>query len=216
MRLDEFLLAEDFDAVHEYDVHGDVVLPVNGKRRPIDPGYTLTWMETPADGGIPYERTGLVLCTAPTEKTVWVVPDERRDGEGYAVVVCDVVSDNAANAVRAVGGPGDHLSTEAWQRPQTLPRALLRVDRSTEAGDTSTATRLHANPQCPLPSPMGRQERIERGVPTPVESCFVYRRWLHPLSVRPTIPRGASGDVYVPECGGCLQPGQPPKWKAAK
>lgn len=213
MRIDDLMLVEDV-AVHEYDVHGDVALPVNGRRRPIDAGYPLTWTETPAGGGEPYQRSGLVLCTAPTERTVWVVPDERLDGEGYAVVVCDVVGATAAGAVREVGGPGDHLSTATWQAPRALPRALLRVDRVTYDGDTRTTTRLHARPQCPLPSPMSRRERIERGTPTPVESCYVYQRWLHPLSVRPVGP--TSGGVCVPECGGCLHPGQPPKWKPSK
>lgn len=210
MRLDELLLVEQMPE-YKYDVHGEVALPVRD-RQPIDPGFVLTWTETPRDGD-PYERTGQVLCTAPTGKTVWVVPDEPRDGEGYAVVVCNVMADNAAGASRTVGGPGDHLSTAVWQAPRLLPRALLRVDQVTYAGATQQVMYLHARADCPEP-PRLSGERIEYGVAEPVDDCYVFQCWLHPVSIRPVIPSGPNAGNYVPVCGGCLRDDEPPKWKA--
>jgi hypothetical protein len=119
-----------------------------------------------------------------------------------------VVADDASSATRAVGGPGDHLSTAAWQSPQTLPLALLRVDQITFEGQTRTMPRLHTRGDCPQPR-LFSGERAERGPVTAVDRCHVFERWLHPVSVRPLTPSAASGAVPVPACGTCLLEGAP-------
>jgi hypothetical protein len=185
-------------------VHGQVRLPA-GDRKPSDAGYVLTWTEFQRENGPdtpPRTRRGMVLGMAPPPQSVWVIPDQRCDGEGYAVVVRGVTAADASRAARWVDGPGDYLSTAGWQSPRTLPRALLRVDQP-EAGPPMTF--LHARPDCAMPVPLAG-EMIRRGKPSPVEGCYVFERWPHPASTRPTLP--GSGDL-VPLCEVCLRTGKP-------
>lgn len=202
-----FLIEEEY---LEYDRHdtpaGEITLPVRS-RRPVDPGFVLSWTEYQANEVIG-RRRGMVLARAPLAKTVWVLPDEPHPGEGVGVVVGNLTADNAAEAVRYVGGPGDYLSTAGWQAPRTLPRAVLRTDLMVGTdGATWPVTLLHTRPDCPEPRPM-RRDRIRRGAATPLPRCYVYRGHLHVASVRPMRPDPAGG--YVPACGACLRPGPPP------
>ncbi len=223
--LDEFFLTEDFtggDDLVEVDIHetaaGTVAIPARtGKnsRRPIDPGFALGWDEWNVDAPtVRWRRRGIVEAWAPNQASVWVIPDDRRAGEGMYVVVRDVFADAAKKAekdgerektpYRAVGGPGDFRSTPQWQSPRMLlPRPLLRVDRMFNgAGDVlSDLLWLHTDGECGFPSPMaGMDERIERGTAAPVEDCYVFEGALHPLSVRPMTPRGE----WVPTCLRCM------------
>ncbi len=87
-------------------------LPV---RAPDRPGRRITWTEHPADSGPTYTRHGYVLEAAPWPDSVWVIPDERRDGEGAAVVIYN--TDGAAGE-RYLGGISDLPSTAQWQHQQ--------------------------------------------------------------------------------------------------
>lgn len=121
---DDFFLVEEWQQPEERTIDNRLVLPAAG-RVPTDPGYTLTWREYPYPGGsleTAQTRTGHVLALAPPAGSVWVVPDERREREGYAVVVHNVTAAGADQAVRRVGHPEDYLSTSEWQRAGRLPR----------------------------------------------------------------------------------------------
>jgi hypothetical protein len=97
---------------------------------PTDPGTRITWAEYPADS-LPYERSGRVLDVAPWPASVWVIPDERRDGEGAAVLVFNVTaSSGTRSGVRTLGSAQDAPSLAAWQRRQ---RELVRHDPSASA-----------------------------------------------------------------------------------
>lgn len=203
MRLDELMLVETLAAV-------DQRYPAAVAARPIDAGFVLTWRER--DGcGAWSTRKGMVLGLAPRPETVWVQPDDQVDGEGLAVVVNDVTAKHgAAGAWREVGGPGDHLSTRRWQQPRRLPRAWLRTDTITFDAtcvppSTVRAYSLHADPGCPVDKEWrcvgGRLVGTEQGRR---DDCYVYDRWLHPLSVRP-VARGRPVRI----CGRCLLEGCP-------
>ncbi len=200
---DELFLTETFDAPPEYDLQdlesGEIRLPV-ASRRPIDPGFPLTWREYPK-GGAPYERTGMVLSCAPPAKSVWVQPADPRPGEGAAVVVMNVTSDDCAQAERHVGGARDFLSTDGWQRPATLPRAFVRVDRATEG--RFTVRNLHSDPACTSPPVFVFGAGVVRGRARRVPTCYVFRgRYLHPASVRPLYGRRRRAPDL---CGACLR-----------
>lgn len=215
-QLEGFLIVEDLEAPTPPDAGTQVPVLPGGKRRPIDPGYILTWKEfardvSPLDREGHTVRTGMVLAPAPRPGTVWAVPDQEAPGEGYAVIVGQVTADSADNAIRVVGSVGDHRSTDGWQRPRTLPRAVLRVDRYTilGGGDYHVAL-LHADPACQHMPPF-EGEDVFRGVPEPVEECYVFAGRLHPWSRRPTVPEtrpGAGGLTrHVNPCRVCL-PGE--------
>ncbi len=200
----ELFLTEEFDAPPEYDLQdlasGTVRLPC-ANRRPIDPGFPLTWLEYPKGRGAPYERTGMVLSCAPPPKSVWVQPADPRPGEGPAVVVVNVTAEECAQAERHVGGARDFLSTEGWQRPLTLPRAFVRVDRATEG--RFTVRKLHADPACASPPPFVFGAGVIRGRSRRVQACYVFRgKYLHPASVRPLYGRRRQAPDL---CGACLR-----------
>lgn len=215
-----FLLAEQWDpelpeerAVHA-GVGWEAALPAQD-RQPNQAGFVLTWTEyppgDPAATGAP--RRGMVLASAPDPKTVWVVPDEHRVGEGYAVVVGNVSADSAVYAVRHVAGPGDYRSTQAWQQPRSLPRAWLRTDVFTipegEEPIIRRYPRIHTQPDCPRPVLGGFT--VERGEPAMQPDCYIYGHWwLHPCSTRPTLSGRPGRGRPVPLCKHCLQEGFPP------
>lgn len=204
----------------EYDVHGDAILPVHN-RTPTSPGFVLTWKERASTscGLSARTRQGMVLCTGPWGQSVWVVPDNRLPGEGYAVLVREVTRADAAHAMRVVGGAGDYVSREDWQSPRRLlPRAVLRTDRLGGA----ECSLVHSAGDCPAPYTMGSGP-VVRGVPEPLDECYVFTavlhperaptvggdpelgRWLHPWSRTPLDPSGHS----MRPCGQCLRPGAP-------
>lgn len=181
-------------------------------RRPIDPGFLLTWKEFPADCH-PLNRSGhtvragMVLAPAPRPGSLWVVPDEPAPGEGYAVIVRDVTADDATKAIRVVGAGDDYRSTVGWQRPRSLPRAVLRVDLCDTGGEGGgyPVRRLHADPHCGSPRAF-LDEDVTRGVPQVLDECYVFNGRLHPMSRPPIDPvvvvEGLSR--YVQPCGVCL------------
>lgn len=217
--LDEFFITEEFDAGGcEVDIHetaaGTIAIPTKtGKkgRRPIDPGFVLGWEEYAADNPIVrWRRRGMVMAWAPNQQSLWVIQDDRRDGEGDHVVVRGVTADDAAGAYRIVGGPGDYRSTPQWQRPRTLlPRPYLRVDRMFNAeGDVvGDVEWLHADPTCPVPRPWGSTgELVEPGVAVPVEDCYVFEGALHSMSTQPAT---RDGTRPVPTCFHCMKANLP-------
>lgn len=209
---EDLFLTEEFTAAPAYDVRatarGQIVLPAV-TRSPIEAGFDLTWREYPRRGPA-YTRTGLVVSCAPLARSVWVQPDEPRPGEGPAVVVRNVTSDECANAQRRVGVLADYMSTEGWQRPRTLPRAVVRADRAVKGG--SVLRVLHADPQCPSPPAWVFGDGVVRGRPRRVDTCYVFRRhFLHPWSIRPAYGRqGQRKPATV--CMVCLK-ASPPKVK---
>lgn len=208
----DFFLTEQHqpDAPPGRDVHGDdLTLPARD-RHPTDPGFVLTWIEHPAGRATPVVRCGIVLSPAPPPRSVWVVPDLPHAGDGYAVLVRGVTPDGAAGAVRHVGGPGDYASTARWQAPRSLPRAWLRIDTVTDDGGAGPrpVALLHARVDCPLPEPDARRT-VRRGTPTRVGECYLFDAHLHPASILPPAPAGATGRSAAP-CGRCLQRGAPP------
>jgi hypothetical protein len=213
MLMDGFFLVEEYcpPGPVERDIHGDdLALPVRD-RRPIDPGFVLSWREYPPKGA-PVVRRGIVLGLAPPAKSVWVVPDDPRAGDGYAVLVREVTADNAADAVRRVGGFGDFMSSARWQAPRQLPRAWLRTDvvEPADGREAWPVTHLHARADCTAPTPwVGVQ--VRRGEPVAVDGCYVFDGFLHPASTRPVRPdaKTTRHDPYVAPCGMCLEAGKP-------
>lgn len=216
---DEFFLTEVFE---EEQVRVDTpprerpVVPDRVRLRPIDAGFVLTWREIP-DAGRAYRRRGMVVALAPRMRSVWVQPDDPREGEGLAVVVDNVTAEKWAGAERRLGVPADLLSTAAWQMPpQDLPRATLRQDRiSYHDGPVSVhPPALHAAPGCPAPARVAQMfgaTMFEAGPDLQVEGCYVVSGYLHPLSVRPTYPNPFSdrtGSLPVPVCR-CLKDDRP-------
>lgn len=215
--LADFFLDEEEGRVEEYDRHEtadgtELVLPVSD-RKPSDAGFVLTWREQ-RTGGKPRQRTGVVLSKAPRPNAVWVVPDERRRGEGYAVLVYVVVNDGQVDAERTIGGPCDHMSAARWQTPRRLPRAYIRVDAllDGEGAVTYETARLHADPACPVPKWVHGVDRIRRGKARRLEATYVYDGYLHPVSTVPTDPVAPErfARPLVSLCGTCLKRGQPP------
>lgn len=208
--LAEFFLVQEYDQPREYDLHGEYALPARD-RRPIDPGFVLTWREHPADGGPAYERRGMVWSPAQPAKSVWVIPDDPRPGEGYAVLVREVTADNAAGAARRVGGSGDFASTAEWQAPRSLPRAVLRTDVVVTGDSRRPTAYLHSRADCPEPGPAPYIGiAVERGEPVELPDCYVFGQHLHPASTLPRNPAGQMGyDPYARPCGRCLRHGQP-------
>ncbi len=203
-------LVEEFSDDVEYDVHegadGVIALPA-ADRKPSDAGFFLSWREYPLDGP-PYRRTGVVVALAPRARSVWVRPDDPRPGEGYAVVVDNVTKDDCADAHRRVGVPADYLSTEGWQHPSTLTRALVRVDRLLFGDDVQVRRHLHVDPACPWPSGF-MADRVTRGRARRVQTCYVFQDRLHPASVRPPDRKGRRVIGRVSPCGKCLKEGRP-------
>jgi hypothetical protein len=201
MLMDGFFLVEEYcpPGPVERDIHGDdLALPVRD-RRPVDPGFVLSWREYPPKGA-PVVRRGIVLGLAPPAKSVWVVPDDPRAGDGYAVLVREVTADNAADAVRRVGGSGDFMSSARWQAPRQLPRAWLRTDvvEPADGREVWPVTHLHARADCTAPTPWVGV-RVRRGEPVAVDGCYVFDGFLHPASVRPVRPdaKTTRHDPYV-------------------
>jgi hypothetical protein len=179
-------------------------------QRPTDPGFALQWQEITPTGA--YRRSGVVLSPAPRSAAVWVQPACRQPGEGPAVVVDNVTARSAAAARRIVGGPGDHLSTAAWQAPWKLPHAWLRGDRfELSDGEAEDRYRLHADPACEHPRALHAETVLQRGDPVPLEHCFVFDGFLHPLSRRPFVPGldDPGTGTRVIACGACLRDGEP-------
>ncbi len=202
--LDGFFLIEEFSNI-EVDVvetaSGTVTVPTrsqthdNGRRQAIDAGYVLGWSEWPVDApDQAVRRRGMVECLAPNAKSVWVLPDERRDGEGMFVVVRGVTANDADDAYRIVGGPGDYRSTDRWQRPRTL---LPRAWRRTHTGRHGSFDDLHADRAC-IGFP---RNDVVAGPPVEVEDCYVFDGVLHPMSNRPVRPNGE----LVPVCYRCMR-----------
>jgi hypothetical protein len=150
----------------------------------------------------------MVIALGPRQHSIWVQPDRPRDGDGPFVLVDEVTQDDRSGAVRHVGAGRDYLSTEQWQRPRILPRAVLRADRVVDGGAGYLIRALHADRECPAPgSPFGP---VTLGRPVPVEECYVFRGFLHPWS-RPPVDLGRRGAThpYVRVCGICLKDGSP-------
>lgn len=211
----DFFLTEAFDVpleVDECELAGGALLRLPTRdRKPVEPGFELTWREYPAGGGEPYERTGVVLHDAPRQGAVWVQPKEPRDGEGVAVVVDGVVEGNNRikkmphDPVRYVGGPGDELSTARWQKVGELPRAWLRVDQRT-SGDGARMWEersLHSVQVCPPWQDRLFGSTVVPGEPVQLADVWVFDRDLHPQSRVPGDPRDAAGR-RVQACRRCL------------
>jgi hypothetical protein len=198
--LEEFFLTEVFDkpAVEVDQVEtaaGLITIPTrsatreDGNRRPIDAGYVLGWTEWPVDDPQQRERRrGMVMSWAPNAKSVWVIPDERRDGEGMHVVVREVTAESTSGAYRIVGGPGDYRSTTEWQSPRSLPRPYRRTFVRSDTFGVVEGEWLHADPQCRQPRPCGG--KVEHGEAVPVDTCYVFRGALHTMSIRPALSDG--------------------------
>jgi hypothetical protein len=206
---EDLFLTEEFTVSPTYDVRdtagGRLVLPA-ADRSPIQAGFDLTWREYPKRGPA-YTRKGLVVSCAPLTRSVWVQPDEPLPGEGPAVVVRNVTSDECAGAERRVGVLADYMSTEGWQRPRTLPRAVVRTDRA--ADGRSVLRVLHADPGCPSPPARVFGSGVVRGRARSVDTCYVFRRhYLHPWSIRPAYGRRGQRKV-VTACMVCLKTSLP-------
>ncbi len=180
---------------------GELVLPARITSR-----FVLTWREQPPRGKS-YQRTGMMVALGPRQSSVWVQPYLPRPGDGPFVLVDGVTEDDRSSGVRHVGAPRDYLSTEQWQRPRMLPRAVLRADRVAE-GDGYLVRALHTDRRCPAPgSPFGP---VTLGRARRVEECYVFRGFLHPWSRPPVDPgRRGSNNPYVRVCGICLKTGTP-------
>lgn len=205
---DGFLLAQVFEDASDVPPAQWPVVPLGVKLRPVDAGYVLRWREYPPDGEW-YWRSGMVLALAPRACSVWVQPDERREGEGFAVVVDKVTAEGDAEARRRLGVSADYLSSARWQSPRSLPRAVLRADRLA-SGDAVTVQRyLHADPTCGYP-PSFMADGVDRGEPVALDECYVFDRYLHPASVRPVDPGWSTiMGGHVRPCGKCLVEGRP-------
>ncbi len=185
--------------------------PAEEQPRPAVPAGmagALVWREYPQHGRW-YWRTGVVIALAPADRSVWVLPTDPRPGEGRFVVVCNVTEQRRHAAERRVGVGNDYLSTEQWQRPHALlPRAVIRLDRREDGRDWLPSRLLHADRRCPHPgNPFGE---VKRGRARRVESCYVFRGHLHPLSRRPVDPgRRRQDNPYAQVCGVCLKDGRP-------
>lgn len=178
------------------------------RRTPITAGYVLTWTEH--RGGTTERRRGMVLMPGPKARSVWVVPEQPRVGEGYGVLVREVTAAGAAGAVRHVGGRSDFYSTEEWQNPfKWLPRAWERTDRliGTDGEVYGHSVNLHVNSECRGPVFPFQGERIELGFASLASTCYVFAdRYLHPWSFRPVHPTRA--EEYIPLCL-CFKAGLP-------
>lgn len=79
----------------------------------------ITWSTPEGD-----ERTGVLWSPGPTEASVWVIPDERREGEGYAVEVGKNGQQNRNHVTRSK--QGHQVGVEAALQGR-LPVSGLRM-----------------------------------------------------------------------------------------
>ncbi len=172
-------------------------------RTAVSPGSPIQWQET--RGEFTTVRGGMVLSLGMRARSVWVVPNTPRPGEGYAVMVHDVTGKDTSDARRTVGAADDFWSTEEFQHPHTLlPRAWLRCDQVfNQAGglDHETLT-LHAqDPSCVCAHVRFPGQTFKPGTAEPAETVYVFQgRFLHPLSVLPMDPgsfTALAGTRYV-------------------
>ncbi|OLL69877.1 hypothetical protein Ae168Ps1_6380c [Pseudonocardia sp. Ae168_Ps1] len=94
-------------------------------------GQRITW----DDGG--RSRSGTVWSAGPRKYTAWVIPDERRDGEGHAVCVAvrpskpfgvtDADRRRSTTEIQAEG-------LRCLRSRKVLPSELLLVDRQASYG----------------------------------------------------------------------------------
>lgn len=214
-RLDELMITEDFTppAPGSLPSLPPGVELLNRKRTAVTPGAPLSWTERRGD--LEYTRQGMVLDLGPRARSVWTVPNDPRPGEGYAVLVHDVVAADASAANRTLGVPADCWSTEEWQNPRALlPRAYLRRDRvyQRDGGVDCQPLSLHAwDPECKCSTFLFSGQRAEYGPADVVDTVYVYgRHFMHPWSIRPMDPgsyTALAGTRYV-ALGRCFA-GQP-------